>query len=158
MISNTKNQCRVIQSLQTSDVPCSSNKRLVENLFLEAWYIIFTLVKLSIDYISIDAPDFRYLQSKDKIGKDFSKKSKHSVSAKAVALISMSSTRLEPACAVIQNVVSIIAEQRSLRSCCFYRCSAALAAYCSTYQYQYIRGIYRFLVYFSASSNSFMHT
>ena len=40
----------------------------------------------------------------------------------------MSSTRLEPACAVIQNVVSIIAEQRSLRWCYFYRSGPALAA------------------------------
>ena len=69
---------------------------------------------------------------KDKIGKDYPKKSKSLVSAKAVALIGMSSTRLEPACAVIQNVVSIIAEQRSLRSCCFLqkRYGAAQAAVC----------------------------
>jgi hypothetical protein len=60
--------------------------------------------------------DFLIFKTKDKIGKDYPKSS---VSAKAVALIGMSSTRLEPACAVIQNVVSIIAEQRSLRSCCF---------------------------------------
>ena len=70
--------------------------------------------------------DISIFWDKDKIGKDFSKKSKNSVSAKAVALIGMSSTRLEPACAVIQNVVSIIAEQGSLRSRYFLhtRCGA----------------------------------